>query len=858
MKKLLIIFLVIFIVQARAQTDLSYYLPDNIDYDPDIPTPESVIGHQIGEWHLTHDKLVKYMEAVAEASDRVTITKYGKTHEDRFLVLLTITSPDNQSNINEIKATHQTLSDPEQSGSVNIENMPLVVWLGYNVHGNEASSANSVPLVVYYLSAAKGEEIEKILDNTIILVDPCINPDGMTRHSTWVNMHKSKNLVTDPSSREFSSVWPGARTNHYWMDLNRDYILVQQPETQGRLTKFYEWRPNIVTDHHEMGTSSTFFFQPGVPSRSNPLTPKKNIELTEKIATFHAKALDRIGSLYYSEERFDDFYYGKGSSYPDVNGGVGILFEQASSRGHAQESINGIMTFPFTIKNQVTVSFSTLEAAQELRKELLEFQRTTYTSAIESANNNDQKAFVFGDPFDKAKNYELIKLLKSHQINIYKLSSNLKVNGANYDYETSYIIPLEQPQYRLIRALFEKVTNFEDKTFYDVSAWTLPLCFDIPYSEIYSRQYSETLLGEEIITPEFPKGIIIGSQSEYAYLFKWDEYYSPRALNSLLNKDLIVKVATEKFTYEDGEITEAFDRGTILIPVHKQPLTPQEIYSLLGKIANKNGINIFSLKTGLTNEGIDIGSGSFSNLRKPNALMLIGDGISSGDAGEIWHLLDQRYNIQLSMVEQQRFNRLSLDRYNTIILVNGSYGEITETGIENLKQWLSSGGTLIAVRNANQWLTRNKIININYKSRQRNNEIKSRPYANMSKDNSIHSIRGSIFEAGIDLSHPIAYGYHRDKIALFKNSTTFTEFGANIYGNPVIYSENPLLSGYISTENLELLSNSPAILTNSSGGGSVISFIDNPNFRDVWFGINKLFANSIFFGHIIRGGFSRY
>jgi hypothetical protein len=213
--------------------------------------------------------------------------------------------------------------------------------------------------------------VDSLLNETVILLDPSFNPDGLNRFASWVNTHKSQTLVTDPVSRELNEAWPGGRTNHYWFDLNRDWLYVQHPESQGRIAKFHEWKPNILTDHHEMGSNSTFFFQPGVPSRINPLTPQKNRELTAKIGTFHARYLDKIGSLYFTEEDYDDFYYGKGSTFPDVNGAVGILFEQASSRGHAQETINGVLSFPFTIRNQVTTSFSTLAAARALRTELL-------------------------------------------------------------------------------------------------------------------------------------------------------------------------------------------------------------------------------------------------------------------------------------------------------------------------------------------------------------------------------------------------------------------------------------------------------------------------------------------------------
>ena len=280
--------------------DLSYYLPQDITYDQSIPTPKEVIGHEVGEWHVTHDKLYYYMKELAEASDRVSITEYARSHENRPLVYLTITSEKNRENLEEIRLEHKKLTDPSESGSVDIDNMPVVIYQGNSIHGNEPSGGNGALATAYYLAAAQGAYIDDLLDNAIILLDPCYNPDGFQRFSSWVNSHKGKNLISDPNSREYNEVWPRGRTNHYWFDLNRDWLLLTHPESQGRIKHFHHWKPDILTDHHEMGSNSTFFFQPGIPSRTNPNTPKINQELTAEIATFHAAALDEIGSLYLS------------------------------------------------------------------------------------------------------------------------------------------------------------------------------------------------------------------------------------------------------------------------------------------------------------------------------------------------------------------------------------------------------------------------------------------------------------------------------------------------------------------------------------------------------------------------------
>ena len=347
---------------STADPDAPFYLPTGITYDTSVPTPRSVLGFVVGEWHVRHDQLATYMRVVAETSDRVKIEVTGRTHEQRPLLMLTISSAENLARLEEIRQAHLVLSDPA-APAPDTSDMPVVINLGYSVHGNEASGSNAALLVAYYLAAATGGEIERLLDNAIILLDPSLNPDGLARFAQWANMHRGRVLMADPNHREHREGWPNGRTNHYWFDLNRDWLLAQHPESHARLEQFHRWRPNVLIDVHEMGSSSTYFFQPGVPNRKNPLTPETNVRLTEEIAGFHAEALDSLGSLYYSEETFDDFYYGKGSTYPDAHGSVGILFEQASIRGHLRSTSDGDLSFPFAIRNQLTTTLSTLSAA---------------------------------------------------------------------------------------------------------------------------------------------------------------------------------------------------------------------------------------------------------------------------------------------------------------------------------------------------------------------------------------------------------------------------------------------------------------------------------------------------------------
>ncbi|HMN90374.1 MAG TPA: M14 family metallopeptidase [Saprospiraceae bacterium] len=825
---------------------LTYYLPD-IEYNTQIPTPEQFFGFQIGEWHLSHDLQYRYMQALAAASPRVQLVEYARSHEYRPLVYLIITSEENHRNIETIKAQHQALCDPGRSSSVNITNTPAVLYQGFSIHGNEPSGGNAAPLVAYYLAAAKGATVEKLLSETVILLDPCFNPDGFNRFASWANTHKNKNLTPDPNDREYNEAWPRGRTNHYWFDLNRDWLPLQHPESQGRVKAFHEWKPNVLTDHHEMGTNATFFFMPGVPERTNPITPWRNQELTAKIGTYHAAALDKIGSLYYTEEGFDDFYYGKGSTYPDANGAIGILFEQASSRGHVQESINGLLTFPFTIRNQVTTALSTHQAVLEMREELLDFQREFYKTGLEEARADNRKAYVFGDTYDLAKMDHFIEILRRHQIEVYPLRDRITVGGRSFDPANTYIVPTEQAQYRLIRGIFETMIKFQDSLFYDISTWTMPLAFNIPYAALDKNTYKNSLLGNKIIGLRPERQVPQVQRSAYAYLMEWDDFYAPKALNYLLANGLRAKVATKPFTLEQRQYTY----GTILIPAQNQEKTADEIYQIVQQAAQKSGTPIRAVGTGLTPAGIDLGSNNFAALKEPKILLLVDGGVNNNDAGEAWHVLDQRYDIPVTKGSIEAFARFDLNRYTVIVMVDGNYNTIAQNGVDNLRQWIQNGGTVVAMQGAVQWLRGKGLSAVEFKRTAENNSPARRPYVALENDRGAEQLGGAIFEATLDLTHPIGYGYRQEKIAVFRQGASFMETGRNAYATPLLHTDSPLLSGYINRRNLDTIKGSAVVVVSGVGSGKVVSIADNPNFRAFWFGTNKLFANAIFFGHII-------
>ena len=824
--------------------ELSYYLPSDVTYNKLIPKPKDIIHHEVGEWHVTHDRLVNYMQAIATAApERVKLETMGFTYESRPQLLLVITSKNNHARLEQIRQQHLLLSDPSKSASLNISDMPIVVYVGHSIHGNEPSGSNAALVSAYYLAAAQGKEIDDMLENVVILFDPSFNPDGLQRFSTWANQHKSKTLVTDPNSREFNEVWPGGRFNHYWFDLNRDWLPAVHPESQNRVRLYHQWKPNILTDHHEQGSNASFFFQPGVPSRVNPLTPKKNQELTEKLGRFHAKYLDKIGSLYFTKENYDDFYYGKGSTFPDINGAIGILFEQASSRGHAQETGNGILRFPFTIKNQFVTVLSTLEGARQLRKEFLEFQRDFYKQSV----SNQNIGYVFGDKNDRGKTFLFIEMIQRHGIVIHEYAG---ANDNEFEKGTAYTVSLNQPQQVLIKAIFDKQLTFTDSLFYDISSWTMPLAYGIPYKEA-----AITATGKKLDDLKMPVGELLGGKSEYGYLMEWDEFYAPRALLELQQAGLITKVATNKTEISTSAGLKKFDYGTILIPVTMQEKSSEQVFQLINLVAQKNALKIYSMQSGTASVGSDLGSSKYLSLKLPVVAMLVGTGVNALDAGEVWHLMDQRLNIPASHLDVAGFNRIDISKYSTIIMVSGSYGDVNK---DKLKTWVQAGGVLIVLEEAVTWAAQNGIASVTFKKiKSAEDSTQRMPYVQREQVDGAQQMSGAIFGADVDLTHPLAYGYNQKTVSLFKANKVFMEKSKNPYATPFYYGGTPLQSGYISRENASAIKNSAAVIVNTVGSGRVINIADNPNLRGFWLGGTKLLMNAIFFGKIIDAASGR-
>lgn len=835
--------------QVSVRVPLIYYLPDTTIYDPEIPTPQQYFGFQVGEWHLSPDQLHAYLSALDERSDRISMVPMGRSHEHRPIVLLTITSPENHRDLDRIRHEHLQLSDPEASAPTSMDGMPVVVWMGYSVHGNEASGSNAAALVAYHFAASRSSETTDQLRQAVILLNPSINPDGLHRFATWVNANRGSVVVPVPSSREHNEPWPGGRGNHYWFDLNRDWMPLVHPESRSRIAAYYAWRPNLLTDHHEMGTNSTFFFQPGIPSRNNPLTPPSVGELTARLARFHADALDRIGALYYTKESFDDFYIGKGSSYPDITGGIGILFEQASSRGHAQDAPGGTLTFPFAIRNQVTSSLSSVRGAVALRSDLLRHQRTMATSALSAAASSLVKAYVVGSDDDPVRASAFVDILLRHQIEVFRNARAVKAGTVDVPEGRGYIIPVRQVQMRLLTSLFERRTQFEDSLFYDISTWNLPLAFGLPLGELSSL--ASGVLGERIVLTKRGSTPFVPQPDAVAFAIPWKFHNAPRTLYRLLAAGFHVRVAVLPFEGMTAEGPMHLDRGTVVVTMEHERL--EVLTTLLRAAAAEDAVQIVPITTGLASSGIDLGSSNLVPVTLPRIALLAGAGASGTDAGEIWHLLDQRMQIPVALLDPQVIGRTNLSSFNVMIMAGGSFPTIDSAGRASMVEWTGQGNTLIATEQAAEWAIQHRLATASLKrAAPRKDSAVAIPYGLEEAYRNARTMPGAIVEAVVDVTHPLLFGYRSSTMPWFKSTTLVFEPSKTPSAQPARLGARPLISGYVHPEVLKNFSGGGLAVISPVRAGRSILLSENPVFRGYWYGTNKVLLNAIFFGPVIR------
>lgn len=793
-------------------------------FDDKIPRPNQVLEFELGEQAVDYNDVLNYMYALDRASDRVSIRKYGKTYENRRFINVIITSPANQQRLEELRKAHLSLSDSKNSAQLNVADMPVVVNLASTIHGREPSGVNASLAVAYLFAASQDKNILEMLDKTILILTPGMSPDGLNRYATWLNNSNSGNQTPDNNSREFHEAWPYSYHNHYWHDANRDMLMCQHPEGQNAVRMYLDWMPNVINDHHEQGGTKGLFYSPGDPRRTHPLIPQRNQDITAKIGKYTKAVLDGIGEPNFSGVKFDDFYFGKNSAYGDLQGSIGILIEQVRSDSYIKHWRGGLLDLPMTIRNQSFVGVSTVLAAYQMREELLNYQRDFFKQTAQDAEKDPIKGYVFRAHGGNAVTYHFIDNMKQHEIDIYHLAKPVTKDGISYTPEDSYVIPLNQKFYAKFRALWEDMFEYQDVTFYDVTTWSFKRAYNLQNSPLSAI---EGLLGEKA-EPRFMAGAVKEENAPVGYLFEAREFYSHNLLGALLKKGVKVSVAQKPFTLNKKN----YGCGTAVVALEGQSVGAEQIRTILAEAARENGVEVEAVSK-LPND-----KAALRQVRLPKVAMVLGQGFSPYNNGEVWYMLDRRFGLTPTRIDFNRLHKIKdLQQYNVMTMLAGTTKEpILPKSYSIIREWVEQGGTLIVQSTAINNIRSAKISN-----------IKQVPGPQGGGD--AEKNFGIIVNSTLDTTSPIGYGYDQKEVPVFKRNNIVLDREQNQFNYiPMSYTASPLLSGCISQTNLERYSGTPSVVVIKHGQGRVIYFVDDFNFRSYWFATMKIFMNSIYFG----------
>ena len=836
--------------------NLSYYFPQEVKtFNSTVPSPKTFLGWEIGERLLTFDQSLAYSRLLAEKSPRVKIIEHGYGYERNPVFVIIISSEENIRNLEQIRQTHLQIADPAKSSSLSLKDMPLINWMAYSVHGNEATGINGSMLVSYALAAGEDKFIKDILDNNVVIIQPAQNPDGIQRFAFWINSNLSFGRNGDPLTREYREPAPSGRSNHYWFDLNRDWLIAQHPDSYYRLDLFYDWLPNMVNDYHEQGRRTGTFFSPGEPGSTNFLIPENNWSVTEKISKYHGRFLDRIGSPYFTREGYDDYYSGKGACMPDFTGAIGILYEQPNPAGMWRDHGGILVSMARQIRNAVYCSFSALTAGVDMREELLQYQKDFYVNRSNMAQKAAIKGYVFGDKYDRSLNEEFIRILLSHKLKVYRLNKDLSLNGKDYGAGNSFVVPLDQQNATIARTMFETALTYKDTVFYDITTWTLPLGFNIRYDELTA---TTGLMGEDI-TALYKDRIYtiedrpLGKQATaipvtpYAYLFEPDDYYSYKFMNYLQENGVILYSSNTPFTKVVDDIKREFRAGTIFISLGYQPFDANRLKDIINGfnksiygnnpkivLATKDfkeddhsgdigGVVALYSVTNAFSPEFDLGGGRFERITLPKIAILIGTGTNYGVAGEAWHQLDHRFKIKATMLDVSLLEAANLNDYN-VIIATGTF-PLSATLKAKLTDW-SRSNTLIAIGGASRLTNELGLTDINTASAR---------------------AQGIILNGKLNTNSPLSYGFNTNEVAMFKNGSSYTTAAINSASLALSYTDKPLLSGYLHKGGDAVYTGKTSVLA----GNGVVYFTDDPLFRAYWFGGSRMFMNAIFYRELI-------
>ena len=819
-----------------------------------VQSPDQFLGYKLGSRYTPHYKVVNYFKHVAEtAGSMVKLEQYGETNEGRPLILTYIASAENATRLELIRMNNLRLAGVAMDKMAPQVDGPAIVWLSYNVHGNETSSTEAAMLTIYELVNPANSRTKEWLKNTVIIIDPCINPDGRDRYVNWFNSVVGTNVNPQPFNREHVEPWPGGRSNHYYFDLNRDWAWQTQVETQQRLVKYNQWLPHIHVDFHEQGYNAPYYFAPAAEPFHDVISPWQR-EFQTIIGKNNAKYFDQNGWLYFTKERFDLFYPSYGDTYPTYKGAVGMTYEQAGS-GRAGAAViiddGDTLTLWDRLFHHYTTGLATVEITSiHANRVVEEFKK--YFDKARSSPAGDYKSYIIksddGDKIDRLK-----KLLDRNGIdwayaNPGSFSGFNYFNSRNESFKTGnedVVINTNQSHSNLINVLFERTSRLTDSATYDITAWAVPYAYGL---QTFGLNAYVTGTSK---TPVITASNVNSPMNAYAYAIKWTGIHSARLLSQLLQKGIRVRYAEQPF-YVKGK---TFDKGTLLITRTSNSRFNNTLGMIVRDVAHEAGIEYTAIESGFVDKGFDVGSNKVRFIRTPKVAVLAGDNISSLAMGEIWHFFDVQINYPVNVVWATEFNRNLLSRIDVLILADGHYGFFSEKTMNDaLKDWVSNGGRIVALENAVAQMARAdwgiKLKEPDEKKDSKKEDRKQdysvlKRYENRERDFIPNYNPGSIFKVELDNSHPLAFGYP-DYYYTIKQDDNVYEYFKEAGWNVGFIKKNNFVTGFTGSKIKEKLRDGVLFGVQDIGKGTVIYLADNPLFRSFWENGKLLLANAVF------------
>lgn len=813
-----------------------------------LQSPETFLGYIIGTRYTPHHRIVQYFQHLAsEAPNQIKLEQYGETNEGRPLLLATIANEQNITNIEAIRLNNLRLANATKDRAAPTENAPAIVWLSYNVHGNETSSSEASMLTAYELLNKSNPRSQEWLKNTVVIIDPCLNPDGRDRYVNWYTTMIGKTINPLPSAREHKEPWPGGRSNHYNFDLNRDWVWQTQLETQQRLKKYNSWLPQVHVDFHEQSFNSPYYFAPAAEPFHEVITNWQR-EFQIQIGKNHASYFDKEGWLYFTKERFDLFYPSYGDTYPTYNGSIGMTYEQGGIRAGLGilNSDGDTLTLVDRALHHYTTGMSTVEISSKNAAKLVQEFRTYFNTALTKPKGEFKAWVVKNDGTDRV--IRLQELLDKNQIQwSYAPASSL--NGFNYltrkneafkSEEKDILVNINQSKGNLIKVLFEPNSAITDSATYDITAWALPYVYGLPAYGI-----TNYVNGGSAAAPATPAPTV--DANAYAYAIKWDGLNSARFLASALKNGLKVRYAEQPF--QSG--TELFEKGSLLVT--KAANANKPIQQQLEKIAKETGSTLYSIRSGFVDKGFDIGSGSVRLINPPKIALIAGESVSSLGFGELWHFFDTQLNYPVTVMSANDFLRDGLNQFDVLILPDGNHDILSrKESNEDLKGWVRRGGKIIALENAVAQMARSE-WGIKLKSDDDKKNEDAPPnysdlakYENRERDWLKNSMPGSIFKLELDNSHPLGFGYPSYYYSLKQDGNLYEFFKKGDGWNVGVIKNDSYVSGFAGTLLRPKLKDALIIGAQDFGRGQIIYFADNPVFRSFWENGKLLLCNAVF------------